>query len=102
MPPKQKEQFEFIENLEKPLADSTLASYKRHLNLLAKEGFKNREDLLNNSPKVVETIKRIGTSKVKRNFLYAAVFYITGRLDLISEPRGVPLYNGFQENYKSK
>ena len=102
MPPKSKKiVFEFVENKEKPLADSTLAQYKRHLNLLAKEGFMNREDLLNNSTKVVETITRIGTSKVKRNFLYAAVFYITGKIDFLADPRGLPLYNGFQANYKT-
>ena len=102
MPPKRNTSvFEFVENPDKPLADSTLASYKRHLNLLAREGFMNKEDLLNKSLQVVETIKRIGTSKVKRNFLWAAVFYSTGKIDLLQDPRGVALYNGFQENYKS-
>lgn len=102
MPPKQdKVVFEFVENPEKPLADSTLASYKRHLNMLAREGFLNKEDLLNKSPQVVETIKKIGTSKVKRNFLYGAVFYIVGKMDFLIEPRGLPLYKGFQENYNS-
>lgn len=102
MPPKQKTEFEFVENPDKSLADSTLKSYKRHLNMLAREGFCNREDLLNKSPEVVETIKRIGTSKVKRNFLYAAVFYSTGKMDFLEEPRGLPLFKGFQENYNSK
>lgn len=102
MPPKQqKVLFDFVENPDKPLADSTLKMYKRYLNILAQEGFQNREDLLNKSPQVVETIKRIGTSKVKRNFLYGAVFYSTGRLDFLTEPRGLPLYKGFQENYNS-
>ena len=102
MPPKRnKIAFEFVENPDKPLADSTLAQYKRHLNLLAQEGFLNKEDLLNKSTQVVETIKRIGSSKVKRNFLYAAVFYSTGKIDFLQDPRGLALYNGFQENYKS-
>lgn len=103
MPRKPKELlFQFVENPDKPLADSTLKSYKRYLNHLAKEGFKNKDDLLNNSTKVVETIKRIGDTKLKRNYLYASIFYITGKIDFEKDPRGLPLYNGFQENYKSE
>ena len=102
MPPKPKIEFEFVENKDKPLADSTLVAYKRHLNMLAREGFMNKEDLLNKSPQVVETIKKIGTSKIKRNFLYASVFYSTGKMDFEKEPRGLPLFKGFQENYNSK
>ena len=95
------DQFEFVENPEKNLAPSTLISYKRYLNQLAKEGFKNKEDLLNHSVEVVKTIGRLGDTKVKRNFLYGAVFYITGKMDFQEDPRGLPLFRGFQENYKA-
>lgn len=99
MPPK-KVQFEFVENPEKTLAPSTLAAYKRYLNLLANQGFKNKEELLMNPSAVVDYIKSV-KSKGQRNFLYGAVFYSTGRLDVESDGPGKILYKGFQENYKS-
>lgn len=94
------QQFDFVISSEKTLADSTIKTYRRYLNLLAARGFKNRESLLANSKQVVDTITELGDSQIKRNNFYAAVFYSTGRLDFDKEPRGLPLYKGFQENYK--
>ena len=97
MPPK-KAQFDFVVNPDKALAPSTLASYKRYLNQLAAQGFKNKDDLIKNAEKVVEYIKSV-ESKPKRNFLYGAVFYATGRLDVEKDAKAKILYKGFQDNY---
>ena len=101
MPRKSPMQFEFVENPEKDIADSTKKAYKNHLNQLAAAGFKNKQQLLDNAEKVVEAVKRLGTTKVKRNFFFAAIFYATGRLDFEKDSRGLPLFRAFQENYKN-
>jgi hypothetical protein len=33
--------------------------------------------------------------------MFAAIFYATGRQDYEKDPRGLPLFKAFQENYKS-
>lgn len=102
MPKKSTILFEFEDNPDKPIADSTKRAYKNHLNQLAVEGFKNKDQILNNAEKVVEAIRKIGTSQVKRNFLFASVFYAVGRLDLEKDTRGKPLFDAFQKNYKGE
>lgn len=93
--------FDFKLNPEKTLSDQTIAKYKRHLNHLAEEGIKNKEDILNNPNKVLEIIKSKGTSQLKKNYYFASIFYATGRQDYEKDPRGLPLFKAFQENYKS-
>lgn len=93
--------FDFQINPEKELAARTLANYRNALNKLAADGIKNKQDILNNADKTVELIKQHGTTKLKRNYLFAAVFYATGRQDYENDPRGLPIFKAFQENYKS-
>jgi hypothetical protein len=104
MPPRPKNnsaKFEFELNPEKSLAPRTIATYKSYLNQLAAKGIKNKNDILSNASKVVEIVKEIGDTKIKRNYLYAAIFYATGKQDYEKDSRGLPIFKGFQENYKS-
>jgi hypothetical protein len=100
MPRKPKSSFDFVENPEKPLAASTLTSYKRYLNKLGEAGFKNKEALLTNAPEVVKTIEELATTKIQKNYFFAAIFYATGRQDYEKDPRGLPIFKAFQDNYK--
>ncbi len=91
--------FEWIENPNKDIADSTRTLYQRRLNALARQGFNNREALLNNAQQVRNFIDNNG-SKQMRNLYYGAVFYILGHVDQ-ADPRGAILIDGFQKNYYS-
>ena len=102
MPKKFESQFDFQPNPEKNVTAQTLANYKRHLNHLAQEGIKNKDDILNNPQKVVDIIKKNGNTQVKKNFYYASVFYATGRQDYEKDPRGLPIFKAFQENYNAQ
>jgi hypothetical protein len=104
MPPKPRNtgpKFEFELNPEKSLAPRTIATYKSYLNKLAEKGIKNKNDILSNPQKVVDIVKEIGDTKIKRNYLFGAIFYVTGRQDFEKDPRGLPIFKAFQENYKS-
>jgi len=104
MPPKPRNtgpKFEFVLNAEKSLAPRTIATYKSYLNQLAAKGIMNKEDILSKASKVAEIVKEIGDTKIKRNYLFAAIFYATGRQDYEKDPRGLPIFKAFQENYKS-
>ena len=93
--------FEWVENPEKDIAESTRNSYKARLNTLARQGYRTRNDLLNNSEAVRKFIDE-NNSKQMRNLYYAAIFYTTGRIDPVTEPRGATLIEGFQKNYYGK
>lgn len=101
--PRSKKQllFEFEENPDKPLADRTLANYKNALEKLASKGIKNKNDILNNAKKVVSLVDELCDSKLQRNYMFAAIFYATGKQDYEKDSRGLPLFKAFQENYKS-
>lgn len=90
--------FEWIENPDKDIADSTRTLYQRRLNALARLGYENRESLLNNATAVRTFIDENG-SKQMRNLYYGAVFYILGRVDPLTDPRAKILVEGFQKNY---
>lgn len=96
MPP-----FEFVENPEKPLAQSTLASYKARLNALAKLGYRNKSLLLSNASSVRNFIEE-NQSKQMRNLYWAAVFYALGRVDAERDNNAKILVDGFQKNYYNK
>ena len=91
--------FQWIENPEKPIANSTRTLYKRRLNALAKEGYSTRESLLTNA-QAVRTIIDANGSRQMRSLSYGAIFYILGRLEP-DDPRGAILIEGFQKNYKN-
>ena len=102
MPPKKKQSlFEFVENPDKPLADRTLANYKNALEKLASRGIKNKEDILNNASKVVTLIDELCDTKLKKNYMFAAIYYATGQQDYDKDTRGLPIFNAFRDNYKS-
>lgn len=96
-----RQQFVWIENPEKEIADSTRLLYQRRLNALAKQGYSTRDDLLNHATEVNNFIEENGSRQMK-NLYYGAVFYILGRQDFTADPRAVPLFNGFQKNYQNK
>jgi hypothetical protein len=93
--------FDFVENPDKPLAERTLANYKNALEKLASKGIKNKNDILNNAKKVVSFIPELCDTKLQKNTMFAALFYATGRQDYEKDPRGLPIFKAFQENYKS-
>ena len=93
--------FEWIDNPDKPIAESTQKSYQARLNALARLGYNNREQLLANASAVRQFIDN-NNSKQMRNLYYAAVFYALGRIDPLTEPRGATLIEGFQKNYYGK
>jgi len=102
MPPKKKQNlFDFQINQEKPLAERTLANYRNALEKLATKGIKSKEDILNNASKVVSLITELCDTKLQRNYMFAAIYYATGQQDYQKDPRGLPIYKAFQENYKS-
>ena len=94
-------QFQWIDNSEKDITSNTKTLYKRKLNALAKQGYMNRDDLLNNATAInsfIETNK----SRQMRNLYYASVFYCIGRQDFATDSRALPLFQGFQKNYQTK
>lgn len=93
--------FDFVENPEKPLAERTLANYKNALEKLASRGIKSKKDILANASTVVALIPELCDTKLQKNIMFAAIFYATGRQDYEKDPRGLPLFKAFQENYKS-
>ena len=93
--------FEWINNPDKDIAESTQKSYQARLNALARLGYNNRQALLNNSDAVRKFIDD-NPSKQMRNLYYASVFYILGRIDPLTEPKGATLIEGFQRNYYGK
>ena len=93
--------FEWIDNPDKDIAESTRKSYQARLNAIARLGYSNRQELLANSSAVRQFIDN-NNSKQMRNLYYAAVFYILGRIDPLTEPRGATLIEGFQKNYYGK
>lgn len=90
--------FEWQDNPEKSIADSTKRLYQQKLNTLSKSGYKNRNDLLNNATAIVSFIDT-KNSRQTRSLYYAAIFYILGRVDFDAEPRAKPFYEAFQKNY---
>jgi hypothetical protein len=89
--------FEWIDNPDKDIADSTRTVYKRRLNALAKQGYGNKESLLINAAAVRKIIDE-NESRQMRCLYYGAIFYILGRVDK-NDPRGAILVDGFQKNY---
>ena len=96
-PDKQMNTFQWIENPEKPIADSTRTLYERRLNALARAGFNTRDSLLENA-QTVRSIIESSNSRQMRSLSYGAIFYILGRLDP-NDPRAAILIDGFKKNY---
>ena len=94
-------EFEWIENPEKDIAESTRDLYAAKLNILARAGYKTKDDLLNNATAIRALIDSKGGRQTK-SLYYAAVFYIIGRVDVKDDPRRKPLVEGFQNNYYQK
>jgi hypothetical protein len=94
-------EFEWIENPEKDIAESTAELYSKKLNILARAGYKTKDDLLNNATAVRDLIDSKGGRQTKSVY-YAAVFYIIGRVSVEEDPRRKPLVEGFQNNYYQK
>lgn len=94
--------FNFQENPDKSISAGTKKIYKQKLNVLARSvNVLNKEDILNNSKEVAEYINGL-TNKQGRNLSLAAIFYAIGRQDFERDPRGYPIYQAFQDNYKKK
>ena len=92
--------FQWIENPEKPIADSTRTLYRRRLNALAKEGYTTRDQLLSNA-QAVRNFVEDNPSRQMRSLYYGAIFYILGHIEP-EDPRGAILIEGFQKNYYDK
>lgn len=99
--------FDFVNNPEKTITPSTAKLYKQKLNSLTKNflqedgksKIKNKEDILNHAKDVADFVKGL-SSKQMRSLMLGAIFYAIGRQDFDKDPRGKPLFEAFQENYK--
>ncbi len=98
--------FDFQENTEKQIADSTKKLYKQKLNALTRNTYDtenqpqilNKTDILTKVPVVMNYLDTL-TSKQAKSITFAAIFYAIGRQDFDADPRGLPLYKAFQSHY---
>ena len=91
--------FEFKDNPEKEISANTKRIYKSKLNILAKAGFMNKDDLLEKSDDVIRFLKELEPSKVVLGQFLAAIFYIIGKRDYEKDKRGKIYYDTFALNY---
>lgn len=91
--------FEFVNNPEKEISANTKRIYKSKLNILAKAGFMNKEDLLEKSEDVIRFLKELDPSKVVLGQFLAAIFYIIGKRDYEKDKRGKIYLDTFKLNY---
>jgi len=91
--------FEFKDNPEKEISANTKRIYKSKLNILAKAGFMNKDDLLEKSEDVIRFLKELEPTKVILGQFLAAIFYIIGKRNFDQDKRGKIYYDTFALNY---
>ena len=101
--------FDFKDNPEKTITAGTMKTYKQKLNVLSRSVLdvsgnpliKKSEDILIHADAVASYLKTI-TNTQGKNLMLASIFYAIGRQDFVKDPRGLPIFHAFQENYKYK
>jgi hypothetical protein len=108
---KDKPTFDFILNPTKTLAESTLKTYKKHLNhlydLSLEENKKNstkpilrtKDDLLTHSDYAVKLIKQLSDKRLVLCQIYSSVFYVLGHQDFSKDTRGRIFTTEFRKTY---
>lgn len=91
--------FDFKDNPEKEISANTKRIYKSKLNILAKAGFMNKEDLLERSEDVIKFLKELDLTKVVLGQFLAAIFYMIGKRDYEKDKRGKIYLDTFKLNY---
>ena len=88
-----------LENPKKTVSASTDKQYRSKLNNLAKQGYENPQQLLDNPDEVVKKINELTSSRQQLCLYYSAIFYAIGDQNFKTSPKTKAYYDAFRKIY---